>query len=168
MSSVLELRPNDNFKTYWDVTYARGEEDVDNSLLQLNADGGLFDYANTTVGADNTVSHIELTGNGVNGTFPLDLAYRNILGGLTRKQYTTALGASWEVGQFKIDGRVDYSNAKVHNDEINSTATVFGMTRAIVDYTGSLGAPEYHFSCRLRSDLGQGREPPGFGLQPAR
>ena len=140
-STVLEWRPTDDFKAFWDLTYARGKEDVNNSLLQLNADGGLFDYANTTVGADNTVTHIELTGNGANGTFPLDLSYRSILGSLTRAQYTTVLGTQWDVGQFTLDGRVDYSNAKVHNDEINSTATVFGLTRAVVDYTGSLGAP---------------------------
>lgn len=141
LSSVLEWRPNDAFKAFWDLTYARGKEDVNNSLLQLNADGGLFDYPNTTVGADNTVTHIEFTGNGANGTFPLDLSYRNILGSLTRRQYTTVLGAEWNVGQFTLDGRVDYSNAKVHNDEINSTAAVFGVTRAVVDYTGSQGAP---------------------------
>lgn len=145
VSSVLEWRPNDDFKAFWDFTYARGKEDVDNSLLQLNADGGLFDYAHTTVGADNTVNHIEFTGNGANGTFPLDLSYRNILGSLTRSQYTTVLGAQWNVGQFTIDGRVDYSKAKVHNDEINSTAQVFGITRAVVDYTGSLGAPDITF-----------------------
>jgi TonB-dependent receptor len=145
VSTVLEWRPTDDFKTFWDLTYARGKEEVNNSLLALNADGGLFDYANTTVGADNTVTHMELTGNGVNGTFPLDISYRNILGSLTRTQYTTVLGAQWNVGEFTLDGRVDYSNAKVHNDEINSTAAVFGLTRAVVDYTGSLGAPNISF-----------------------
>jgi len=63
VNTMVEFRPTDNFKTFWDVTWARGEEQVDNSLLQLNADGGLFDYANTAVGEDNTVSHIEFTGN---------------------------------------------------------------------------------------------------------
>jgi iron complex outermembrane receptor protein len=145
VSTVLEFRPTDNFKTFWDVTYARGEEQVNNSLLQLNADGGLFDYANTTIGEDNTPTHIEFTGNGANGTFPLDLSYRNILGSLTRTQYTTALGAEWKVGDFTLDARVDYASGKVHNDEINSTAQVFGLTRAIVDYTGSRGAPNISF-----------------------
>jgi len=41
----------------------------------------------------------------------------------------TALGSRWEVGQFTLDGRLDYSSGKVHNDEIDSTAVVFG-TRA--------------------------------------
>ena len=146
VNTMVEFRPTDTFKAYWDVTYAWAHEDVDNSLLQLNADGGLFDYANTTVGADNTVSHIELTGNGPNGSFPLDLSYRNILGSLTRKQYTTSLGGEWEVSpKWTVDARVDYSQANVFNDEINSTAQVFGMTRAVVDYTGSLGAPQITF-----------------------
>jgi TonB-dependent receptor len=157
VNTMVEFRPTDNFKTFWDVTYARGFEEVDNSLLQLNADGGLFDYANTTVGADNTVTHIEFTGNGANGTFPLDLSYRNILGSLTRTQYTTSLGAEWDITPaWKVDARVDYSEAKVHNDEINSTAQVFGLTRAIVDYTGSKAAPEITFPAGFDLNSGTG------------
>jgi len=157
VNTMVEFRPTDNFKTFWDVTWARGEEQVDNSLLQLNADGGLFDYANTAVGEDNTVSHIEFTGNGANGTFPLDLSYRNILGSLTRTQYTTSLGAEWEITPaWKVDARVDYSEAKVHNDEINSTAQVFGMTRAVVDYTGSKAAPEITFPAGFDLNAGTG------------
>jgi iron complex outermembrane receptor protein len=157
VNTMVEFRPTDNFKTFWDVTYARGFEEVDNSLLQLNADGGLFDYANTAVGADNTVSHIEFTGNGANGTFPLDLSYRNILGSLTRTQYTTSLGAEWEITpSWTVDARVDYSEAKVHNDEINSTAQVFGLSRAIVDYTGSKAAPEITFPAGFDLNSGTG------------
>jgi TonB-dependent receptor len=157
VNTMVEFRPTDNFKTFWDVTWARGYEEVDNSLLQLNADGGLFDYANTVVGEDNTVSHIEFTGNGANGSFPLDLSYRNILGSLTRTQYTTSLGAEWEITPaWKVDARVDYSEAKVHNDEINSTAQVFGMTRAIVDYTGGKAAPEITFPAGFDLNSGTG------------
>ena len=156
VSTVLEFRPTDNFKTFWDVTYARGFEEVDNSLLQLNADGGLFDYANTVVGDDNTPSHIEFTSNGANGNFPLDLSYRNILGSLTRTQYTTALGAEWKVGDFTVDARLDYASGKVHNDEINSTAQVFGLSRAIVDYTGSRGAPNITFPAGFDLTSGSG------------
>jgi TonB-dependent receptor len=145
LSTVVEWRPSDSFKAYWDLTYARGHEDVDNTLLQLNASGGIFDYAHTTVGADNTVSHIELTSNGATGSLPLDLSYRNILGTLTRTQYVTALGAKWDVGQFTFDGRFDYSSGRVFNDETDSTAQVFGLARAVVDYTGGLGAPQITF-----------------------
>jgi iron complex outermembrane recepter protein len=145
-SSVVEWRPMENFKLYWDTTYARGKESVNNTLLQLNGSGGQFDYSKTTVGADNTVSHIELTSNGATGSFPLDLSYRNILGELTRTQYVTALGTKWDVGeQVTVDGRVDYSHAVVFNNETDSTAQLFGMARAVVDYTGSLGAPNITF-----------------------
>jgi iron complex outermembrane recepter protein len=146
-SSVVEWRPSNDFKLYWDTTYARGKEDVDNTLLQLNASGGVFDYTKTTVGADNTVSHIELTSNSNNaGGLPLDLSYRNILGSLTRTQYVTALGAKWDVGsQVTLDGRFDYSNAKVFNNETDSTAQLFGVPRAAIDYTGSEGAPNITF-----------------------
>jgi TonB-dependent receptor len=157
VNTMVEFRPTDTFKTYWDVTYARGFEEVDNALLQLNADGGLFDYANTVVGDDNTVDHIEFTSNGANGSLPLDLSYRNILGSLTRTQYTTSLGAEWEITpKWKVDARVDYSEAKVHNDEINSTAQVFGLSRAIVDYTGSRGAPQITFPAGFDLTSGTG------------
>ncbi len=155
-SLILEFRPSEDFKVFWDTTYARGFEEVNNSLLQLNGDGGLFDYANTTLGDDLTPTHIEFTGNGANGTFPLDLTYRNILGSLTREQYTTTLGTSWNVGDFTVDARVDLSQGKVHNDEINSSAQVFGLTRAIVDYTGSLGAPQIIFPAGFDLTSGTG------------
>src|SRR5688572_3575091 len=141
ISTVLEFRPTDTFNAFWDVMYARGHEEVNNSLLQLNADGGLFDYANTTLGVDNTPTHIEFTSNGANGSLPLDLSYRNILGSLTREQYTTVLGAEWKLGDFTLDARAEYAEADVHNDEINSTAQVFGLARAVVDYNNSSGAP---------------------------
>ena len=142
LSGVLEWRPTDNFKAYFDATYATAKEDVNSSFLQLGASGGLIDYGKTTLGADNTVNHIELTSS---AAFPMDLAYRNILGDLKRTQYTTALGGEWKLDQWTFDARLDYSNAEVQNNEINSTATVFGVPRAIVDYTGGQRAPNFSF-----------------------
>ena len=142
LSSVIEWRPNDSFKAYFDATYATAKEEVNSSFLQLGASGGLIDYSKTTLGADNTVNHIELTSS---AAFPMDLAYRNILGDLERTQYTTALGGEWKVGQWVFDARLDYSNAEVQNNEINSTATVFGVPRAVVDYTGGQRAPNFSF-----------------------
>jgi iron complex outermembrane receptor protein len=142
VSGVLEWRPTDNFKAYLDATYATATEDVNSTFLQLGASGGLIDYSKTTLGADNTVNHIELTSN---TDFPMDLAYRNILGDLTRTQYTTALGGEWKNDRWTIDARFDYSNAEVQNNEINSTATVFGVPRAIIDYKGSQRAPNFSF-----------------------
>jgi iron complex outermembrane recepter protein len=137
----LEWRPTDTVDVFSNSTFARGKEQDGNQLLQLNDDGGLFNYPASTVGADNTVSHVVETSNGPTGAFPLDLTYRDILGTLTRTQYTTALGAKWNAGQFKFDGRLDYSSAKVHNDEFDSTAVVFGTSQSVVDYQNSSGAP---------------------------
>ncbi len=142
LSSVVEWRPTDNFKAYFDATYATASEKVNSSFLQLGASGGLIDYSKTTLGADNTVNHIELTSD---ANFPMDLAYRNILGGLKRTQYTTAVGGEWKLDHWVFDARFDYSNAEVQNNEINSTATVFGVPRAVVDYTGGQGAPNFSF-----------------------
>jgi iron complex outermembrane receptor protein len=142
LSGVLEWRPTDDFKAYVDATYATATEDVNSTLLQLGASGGLIDYTKTTLGQDNTVNHIELTSS---AAFPMDLAYRNILGDLTRTQYTTAVGGEWKRDKWTIDGRFDYSNAEVQNNEINSTATVFGVPRAIIDYKGGQRAPNFSF-----------------------
>lgn len=141
-NGILEWRPTDDFKAYFDATYATATEDVNSTLLQLGASGGLIDYSKSTVGADNTVDHIELTSS---TAFPMDLAYRNILGDLTRTQYTTAVGGEWKRDRWTIDARFDYSNAEVQNNEINSTATVFGVPRAIVDYKGGQRAPNFSF-----------------------
>ncbi len=140
--AIVEWQPNDDLKLFAEGTYARGKEEVSSMLMQLGAGGGFIDYANSAVGADNTVSHIELTST---EDFPMDLAYRNINGSLEREQYTSAIGGEWNVGSFKLDGRVTYASADVQNDEKNSTATIFGLERAIIDYTGGEGAPNFSF-----------------------
>jgi TonB-dependent receptor len=140
--AIVEWQPNDDLKLFAEGTYARGTEDVTSMLMQLGAGGGVIDYANSAVGADNTVSHIELT---ATDEFPMDLAYRNINGSLEREQYTSAIGGEWSVGSFKLDGRLTYASADVQNDEKNSTATIFGLERAIIDYTGGERAPNFSF-----------------------
>jgi iron complex outermembrane recepter protein len=146
--SIVEWQPSDDLKVFAEGTYARGKEDVSSMFLQLSAATGLIDYANSVVGADNTVTHLEVysgsytnPANGQVTNFPLELGYRNIGGTLDREQYTSALGAQWQVGQFKLDGRLTYASAEVQNDEINSTATIFGLPRAIVDYNNKERAP---------------------------
>jgi iron complex outermembrane receptor protein len=140
--AVVEWRPTESFSVYLDNTYAQGREEVSSMLMQLGAAAGLIDYANSTVGPDNTVSHIELTSS---ASFPIDLAYRNINGQLKREQYNSILGAKFETGAWKFDGRLSYARGEVQNDEKNSTATIFGVPRAIVDYTGGEGAPNFSF-----------------------
>lgn len=142
LNSVLEWRPNSDLQLFAELTYATATEDVYSQFLQLSGSAGEIDYANSAVGDDNTASHIELVST---AAFPIDLTYRNILGSLTRTQYTSAVGGKWNIGQWTFDGRASYSKGDVHNDEINSTAYVFGVPRAIVDYTGSQGSPQFTF-----------------------
>ena len=139
---IVEWQANEDLKLFAEGTYARGEEEVSSMLMQLGASGGLIDYANSAVGADNTVTHIELTSS---AAFPMDLAYRNINGTLEREQYTSAVGGEWTIGNFNLDARLTYASAEVQNDEKNSTATVFGVPRAIIDYTGGERAPNFSF-----------------------
>jgi iron complex outermembrane recepter protein len=144
--SIVEWQPNDALKLFAEGTYAKAKEEVRSMFLQLSAATGLIDYANSVVGPDNTVTHLEVYSGSV-GTqnFPLELGYRNIGGSLEREQYTSAVGAEWELGHFKLDGRLTYAAAEVQNDEINSTATIFGLTRAIVDYNNKDRAPNFTF-----------------------
>jgi iron complex outermembrane receptor protein len=141
-NGVVEWKPSESFSMYFDGTYAKGHEDVSSMLMQLGAAAGLIDYANSSVGADNTVDHIELTST---AAFPIDLAYRNINGELEREQYNMQAGAEWSSENWKVDGRLTYARGEVQNDEKNSTATIFGLPRLIVDYTGSEGAPNFSF-----------------------
>jgi len=139
---IVEWAPNDAVKLFAEGTYAKAKEQVSSMFMQLGAAGGLIDYANSVVGPDNTVTHLETTSS---TQFPIDLAYRNINGSLEREQYTTAFGGEWNVGSFKLDGRLTYASAEVQNDEKNSTATIFGVPRAIIDYNNSARAPNFSF-----------------------
>ncbi|MET0533237.1 MAG: TonB-dependent receptor [Steroidobacter sp.] len=149
--SIVEWQATDSLKLFAEGTYAKAKEEVSSMFLQLSAATGLIDYANSVVGADNTVTHLEVYSgsftnpDGTVSNFPLELGYRNIGGTLEREQYTTAIGADWELGQFKLDGRITYASAEVQNDEINSTATIFGLQRAIVDYNNPERAPNFTF-----------------------
>ncbi|MBB6095477.1 TonB-dependent receptor [Povalibacter uvarum] len=145
-NGVVEWRPSEDFSMFAEGTYTEAKEEVSSMLMQLSGSSGIIDYANTVVGPDNTIEHIEITSGAIGTTqFPVDLAYRNINGTLKRDQYTTAVGAKYEIGSFVLDGRVAYANAEVQNDEKNSTATIFGVPRAIIDYTGGEGAPNFTF-----------------------
>jgi TonB-dependent receptor len=139
---IVEWAPSDAVKVFAEGSYAKAREYVDSMYMQLAAASGLIDYANSVVGPDNTVTHLEVT---PSAQFPTELAYRNIGGSLEREQYTTALGGEWDLGAFQLDGRVTYASAEVQNDEKNSVATIFGVPRAIVDYNNSERAPNFTF-----------------------
>jgi iron complex outermembrane recepter protein len=142
LNTILEWRPNEDITVFAEGTYARGKEEVSSMFLQLGGATGVIDYANSSVGAGNTVNHLEITST---TAFPIDLAYRNINGSLTREQYTTSAGLKWNVGSFAVDGRVNYSSTDVQNDEKNSTATIFGVPRAVIDYRNGEQAPNMSF-----------------------
>jgi TonB-dependent receptor len=142
LNAVVQWKPSEAFDVYLDTTYSKGREKVSSMLMQLGGAAGLIDYANSVVGADDTVDHIELTSS---TAFPMDLAYRNINGQLEREQYNAILGSSYTAGQWKFDGRVSYARGEVQNDEKNSTATIFGVPRAVVDYTGGGANPNISF-----------------------
>lgn len=139
---IVEWAPNDSVKLFVDGTYEKAKEKVSSMFLQLPVASGLIDYANSVVGPDNTVTHLEVISS---AQFPTELAYRNIGGELEREQYTTAVGGKWDIGAFKLDGRVTYASAEVQNDEKNSTATIVGLPRAIVDYNNGERAPNFTF-----------------------
>ncbi len=139
---IVEWAPTDAMKLFAEGTYAKAKEQVSSMYMQLGAATGLIDYAHSVVGPDNTVTHLEVI---PSAQFPTELAYRNINGSLEREQYTAAIGGKWDLGSFKLDGRVTYASAEVQNDEKNSTATIFGLPRAIIDYNNGQRAPNFTF-----------------------
>ena len=112
----------------------KGREEVSSMLMQLGAAAGLIDYAKSSVGADNTVNHIELTSS---AAFPdrsrLSQHQWRARARAVQRHPRVRSGApiTW-----KVDGRLTYARGEVQNDEKNSTATIFGVPRAIIDYTG--------------------------------
>ena len=142
-NSIVEWRPMDNLNLYAEGTYSRGKEDVASQLMQLSGSNGAIDLTNTVIGADNTVNHYEVVDTAANR---LVLTYRNILGTLSRRQYTTALGGTYDMGDsLTFDAKVTYANANVQNDERNSNAVITGLPRAIVDYNNAQHAPNFSF-----------------------
>jgi iron complex outermembrane receptor protein len=141
-NSIVEWKPTDNLNLYAEGTYARAHEDVASQYMQLSGSTGTVDPTKTVLGADNTVLHYEVVDSPASR---LALAYRNILGDLQRTEYTTALGGTFDRDQWTFDGKVTYANGKVVNNEKNSTATIMGLQRAIVDYNNPQHAPNFTF-----------------------
>lgn len=141
LNGILEWQPSDDFKAYAEGNWTRSVQSVTSQFLQTGISGGVVDTANTVVGPDNTVQHMELT-NAPTGTNRLGVSYRNILGDITRTTYNVALGADWTVGKLTLTPKISYSKAKAYNNEINATAAVTGMSRLIVDYDNDQHAPQ--------------------------
>jgi iron complex outermembrane recepter protein len=147
-NTIVEWRPMDTLNLYAEGTYSRAKEDVASQLMQLSGSNGAIDIVNTVIGPDNTVNHYEVVDRptGTTAADRLVLTYRNIIGDLTRKQYTSAVGGSWDMNDsFTFDAKVAYAKADVQNDEKNANAVITGLQRAIVDYNNPQHAPNFTF-----------------------
>ena len=150
LNGIAEWRPTDRFNLSLEGNYSRGKQDVDSQFFQLSTTGSgvIIDSANTTVGPDNTVSHIEFTNNpAAAANQQLAATYRNILGSLTRTQWNTSLSGKWEAtDNLTLSARGSYAHARAFNNEINAVADVIGFDRLIVDYNNKEQAPDIRVS----------------------
>ncbi len=146
LNGAVEWRPTDTFSLGIDGNYAKGKQDVNSQFLQFATAGSesLVDKSKTTVGPDNTVSHIEFVNNpALAQGQQLTGSYRNILGTLTRTQWNTAINSKWEATEnLTLTARGSYAHARAFNDEINAVGDVIGLSRLVVDYTNSKHAPD--------------------------
>jgi TonB-dependent receptor len=143
LNGILEWKPSDDFKAYVESNWTKSRQSVTSQYLQTGTSGGIIDTANTVVGPDNTVTHLEMTNNtALAQTSQLGVSYRNILGDINRTTYNVAVGADWTTGKLTLTPKISYSKAKAYNNEINATAAVTGMSSLIVDYANGQNAPE--------------------------
>ncbi len=141
-NGVVEWRPQDGFRAYVQGNYARGDQDVNSQYLQVTTAGSTLDRANTRIGPDDTVSHVEFVDNpAATRANRLQVSHRNILGQIDRTQWNAAVGADYEVGDWKFNTLTSYSRAKINNNYINATADAIGIGRVIVDYANGQQAP---------------------------
>lgn len=142
LNGIVEWRPSDDFKAYVEGNWTQSTQSVTSQYLQTGTSGGIVDTANTVVGPDNTVTHLEMTNNTALGqTAQLGVSYRNILGDIKRTTYNGAIGAEWTTGNLTLTPKISYSKAKAYNNEINATSAVTGMPWLIVDYANGQQAP---------------------------
>ena len=143
LNGILEWRPSDDLTAYMEGNWTRSNQSVTSQFLQTGTSGGLVDVANTVIGPDNTVTHLEMINNpALAQTSQLGVSYRNILGDIRRTTYNLAVGADWTSGNLKLSPKISYSKAQAYNNEINATAAVTGMSRLIVDYDNPQQAPQ--------------------------
>ncbi len=142
LNGVAEYRPEDGIRAYVQGNFARGKQDVNSQYLQLTTAGGILDRTRTTVGPDDTVSHVEFTNNpaAARGS-QLQAAYRNILGDITRTTWNAAVGGEYDRDGWKVNSLISYTKAKIDNNYINATADAIGLSRLVIDYDNDQQAP---------------------------
>ncbi|WP_039996773.1 TonB-dependent receptor [Sphingomonas sanxanigenens] len=143
LNGILEWRPSDDFKAYYEGNYTRSKQSVTSQFLQTGTTGGIVDTENSITGPDDTVSYLVYR-NDPSQTVPnqLGVAYRNILGDITRTTFNSAIGAEWTTGKLTLTPKISYAKAKAYNNEINATASVLGMDSLIVDYRNEQQSPQ--------------------------
>ncbi|USU12293.1 TonB-dependent receptor [Sphingomonadaceae bacterium OTU29THOMA1] len=142
LNGVAEWRPEDGIRAYVQGNFARGKQDVNSQYLQVTTSGSILDRANTTIGEDDTVSHVEFVDNPAAARANrLQVAYRNILGDITRTTWNGAIGGDYDRDGWKINSLLSYTRAKIDNNYINATADAIGLSRVVVDYANDQNAP---------------------------
>ena len=63
LNGILEWRPSDDLTAYVEGNWTRSNQSVTSQFLQTGTSGGLVDVANTVIGPDNTVTHLEMINN---------------------------------------------------------------------------------------------------------
>ncbi|MGF7148835.1 TonB-dependent receptor [Sphingomonas zeicaulis] len=143
LNGILEWRPSDDFKAYYEGNYTRSKQTVRSQYLQTGTSGGFVDTENTIIGPDNTASYLVYRNNPALAVpSQLGVAYRNILGDITRSTFNSAIGAEWTTGKLTLTPKISYAKAKAYNNEINATASVLGMDSLIVDYRNEQQSPQ--------------------------
>jgi len=154
MNGIVEWRPSDNFRLFFDNTYTRGQQTLNSQLMQINTFSALTSALSlsndTSVNAGNAASYVQFQQTPVanpNSTNALGVSYRNINGTIDRQTYTGTLGSEWHVSpKLTLRARGGYSWARAFNDEIDVVGTQYGLTSVTVDYRNSAGAPNISLS----------------------
>jgi len=153
-NSIVEWRPADNFKLYFDNTYTRGLQTLNSQLMQINTFSALSSAltlsSDTAINGGNAASYVQFQQTPVaNPTTSnaLGVSYRNINGTIDRQTYTGSLGSEWKVSdKLTLRARGGYSWARAYNDEIDVVGTQYGLTSVTVDYRNSANAPNISLS----------------------
>jgi iron complex outermembrane receptor protein len=161
-NGIVEWRPSDNFKLFFDNTYTRGLQTLNSQLMQVNTFSALTSAltlsSDTSVNSGNATDYVKFQQTPVaNPTTSnaLGVSYRNINGTIDRQTYTGALGSEWKVSdKLTLRARGGYSWARAFNDEIDVVGTQYGLTSVTVDYRNAANAPNISLSTDPTSTAG--------------
>lgn len=154
LNSIIEWRPSDQFKLYFDGTYTRGRQTENDQLLQITTNSALSATSSlgsdTAINAGNAASNVTFLQPANSNPYSstgLGVTYRNVLGTIDRQTFTGVLGGEWHpTPRLTFRGRGGYSWAKANNDEIDVVANQYGLTSVGVNYNNTSGAPNITLS----------------------